>query len=428
MRLFTFVIFVSLGFFSAGALGQQVFTANLNSAQEVPPITSTATGFGRVTLNAEETQITASVYYTGLTSPGTTVGHIHSASAGIIGPVSFNLVPPTGQTSGSVVGATYSVTAAQVAALKSGGMYFNIHTTSNPGGEIRGQIGSSAEFVATLTGRQENPAVNSTGSGRASVSLNALGDQALVTVQWRDLSGPVTVGHVHTGAFGSNGAVVCNLSPPTVVSGSVVDFLCNFSFAQIGVLRRGGFYVNLHTSANPGGEIRGQILPRPALVARLNSAQQVPANAGIGKGLGFIQINDASGDAFVNLTWTGLSGPATSGHLHFGEIGVNGAVVCDLAPIAAAAGEVTDARCVLSPGQITALKNGLGYFDIHTTANPGGEIRGQINASLRDGFEDQNDFVPFSSDQLIPSGLKAAQSALMQNSAAQATSCHGGDH
>ncbi len=51
-----------------------------------------------------------------------------------------------------------------------------------------------------------------------------------------------------------------------VTSGSVVDFLCNFSPTQITSLRQGQFYFNIHTAANPGGEIRGQIQRRRSTV------------------------------------------------------------------------------------------------------------------------------------------------------------------
>jgi CHRD domain/FG-GAP-like repeat len=253
--------------FSTIGFAATYFTGNLNSAQENPPNASTATGFGRVTLNDSETQITASVYYSGLTSPGTTVGHIHTGATGANGPVTFNLAPTAGQTSGSVVNAMFSVTAGQVADLKAGLFYFNIHTTTNAGGEIRGQIMLDSPYLAFMSRNQENPATTApTAAGNGAVSINAAGNQALVTMNWSGLTGNATVGHIHSGRSGVNGPVVCNLSPATVTAGSVVDFLCTFSPAQITSLRQGQFYFNLHTSANPGGEIRGQIQRRNSTV------------------------------------------------------------------------------------------------------------------------------------------------------------------
>ena len=119
--------------------GPKLFKANLSGAQEVPPVTTNAFGTGRVSLNAAETQITASVYFNNLSSNASN-GHIHGpAAVGANGPVIFNMAPPA-QTTGSSVNVTFAVTPAQVTQLKAGLWYFNIHTGTNPGGEIRGQI------------------------------------------------------------------------------------------------------------------------------------------------------------------------------------------------------------------------------------------------------------------------------------------------
>lgn len=125
------------------ALPKRLFTTRLSGAQEVPAVTTNGRGFGRVVLNAAETEITASFYWEGLSS-GTISGHIHGpAAAGVNAPVLFNMNPTTGVTSGSTIDRTFTVTPAQVADLRAGLWYFNIHTTNNTGGEIRGQLRSN---------------------------------------------------------------------------------------------------------------------------------------------------------------------------------------------------------------------------------------------------------------------------------------------
>ena len=122
------------------AANSTLFTTVMNGANEAPtPNASTGRGFGRVVLNAAETQITASFYWEGLGS-NTSAGHIHEGAAGVAGPVRFDMTPAAGQTSGTAVDKVFTVTAAQVATLRAGGMYFNIHSTNFPGGEIRGQL------------------------------------------------------------------------------------------------------------------------------------------------------------------------------------------------------------------------------------------------------------------------------------------------
>jgi hypothetical protein len=150
--------------------------------------------------------------------------------------------------------------------LKAGLWYFNIHTGTNPGGEIRGQIRVDSPYIAYMNGGQENPSVNTAATGSGVVSINAAGTQALVTMNWAGLSGNATAGHVHAGRSGVNGAVVCNLSPAAAASGTVQDFLCSFTGAQMTSLRQGQFYLNVHTAANPGGEVRGQIQRRRSTV------------------------------------------------------------------------------------------------------------------------------------------------------------------
>lgn len=112
----------------------RTYIAQLSSAQEVPTNNSTATGTGSVTLNDLENQITVSLSFSGLGSTQT-AAHIHGAAQmGVNAPILFNLG------TGNINGMTFNVTAAQVAQLKKGLFYFNVHTQTFGGGEIRGQI------------------------------------------------------------------------------------------------------------------------------------------------------------------------------------------------------------------------------------------------------------------------------------------------
>jgi hypothetical protein len=123
-----------------GTLPKRLFTTRMSGTQEVPANNSAGRGFGRVVLNAAETQITASFYFENL-SANTISGHIHGPAApGVNAPILFDMTPPTGVTRGRVVDKVFNVTPAQVADLRAGLWYFNVHTTAFTGGEIRGQI------------------------------------------------------------------------------------------------------------------------------------------------------------------------------------------------------------------------------------------------------------------------------------------------
>ena len=124
-----------------------LFSANLTGSQEVPSNSSTATGFGTVLLNDAENMIAVNLTYAGLTTPAT-VAHIHGPAApGVNAGILFNLTPalPPNATSGTIAEQMFSITPTQVGYLKGGLLYFNVHNTTFPGGEIRGQIAAVPE-------------------------------------------------------------------------------------------------------------------------------------------------------------------------------------------------------------------------------------------------------------------------------------------
>lgn len=242
------------------------FTGTLNAAQEVPTNSSTAVGFGRVTLNDAETQITVSLTFSGLSS-NQIASHIHGpAAVGVNAPIIFN-IGSSGATSGTFTGLTFAVTPAQVSQLKNGLWYFNIHSSNFPGGEIRGQLTVDAPFVATLNNNQEVPANASTGTGSGNVSLNATGTQIVMSVNFSGLTSNQIAAHIHGSARpGVNAPILFNIGATNATSGAFTDLFFNATPAQVADLKRGQFYFNVHTSNFPGGEIRGQIQRRRSTV------------------------------------------------------------------------------------------------------------------------------------------------------------------
>jgi hypothetical protein len=113
--------------------GSGAMKVNLTGAEEVPPVSTSATGSGSFRV-AEDGTITGSVTTTGVQG---TMAHIHQGAKGTNGPV---IVPLTKN------GDTYSVpegrklTTPQMQALKSGSLYVNVHSDRNKGGEVRAQL------------------------------------------------------------------------------------------------------------------------------------------------------------------------------------------------------------------------------------------------------------------------------------------------
>ncbi len=115
-----------------------LFNAVLDGAQD--NVVTTATGFGTVLLDDVADTITVNESWTGLTAPAT-ASHIHGpAGPGVNAPVLFPFSGVPAATSGSIPQQTFSITLTQIGYLESGLLYFNVHDSVYPGGEIRGQI------------------------------------------------------------------------------------------------------------------------------------------------------------------------------------------------------------------------------------------------------------------------------------------------
>ena len=131
----------------------ETFTANISSAQEVPVNASTATGFGRVFLNETAGTITFTVTFSGL-SGDQTAAHIHGpAGIGANGAVIINL-GLVGGTSGTLSG-TVAITPTQITSMRAHQTYINIHSTTRPGGEIRGQLAAKRPLDYDADGKTD---------------------------------------------------------------------------------------------------------------------------------------------------------------------------------------------------------------------------------------------------------------------------------
>lgn len=112
------------------------YTAALNGSSEVPPNPSAATATGTLTVDTTTRSMTASVTTSGIAG---TMAHIHEGAVGVSGPIIFPLVESSYAGSGTWT-TTATLTDAQLATLRAGKYYFNVHSMAYPNGEIRGQI------------------------------------------------------------------------------------------------------------------------------------------------------------------------------------------------------------------------------------------------------------------------------------------------
>jgi Cu/Zn superoxide dismutase len=252
------------------------FGARLDPEQEVPPTASG--GDGEVDFTLRRDSIRFRLEWEDLTA-NVTAAHIHCAPAGVNGPVGVTLamgpLDPEGRVRGSFTAPDagnacgWTTRGDVIGAVFDGNAYVNVHTTTFPGGEIRGQLRiGSLEFETRMDARNEVPANDSDGEGEA--ELRARRDGVRFSVEWEDLTTPVIAGHIHCAATGVNGPVgVTLLMGPLDTDDRVRSSFtapdagtpCGWTTLGdvVGAIVDGNAYVNIHTQTFPGGEIRGQL-------------------------------------------------------------------------------------------------------------------------------------------------------------------------
>lgn len=139
-----------------------------------------------------------------------------------------------------------AVAAVAVAALGLGG-----------GGAMLAAAGSTTTAHATLRAATEVPSPK--GAAKASGSFNGTlkGRSLHWTLRFAHLTSKTAGAHIHTGAKGATGPVVvvlCGTNCHSPMSGTA-----RLSASFLKAMKAGGTYVNVHTTKNPSGEIRGQV-------------------------------------------------------------------------------------------------------------------------------------------------------------------------
>ncbi|HYV82167.1 MAG TPA: PQQ-dependent sugar dehydrogenase [Pyrinomonadaceae bacterium] len=150
-------------------------------------------------------------------------------------------------------------------------------------------------FVANLTGPQETPPNNSTATGRASLILSPDEKTARVSLVFSGLSSGQTDAHIH-------GPAAPGVSAPPVFPlplGQLSDFSITLTPAQVQDLKNGLYYINVHSTNFPTGEIRGQFASSVSAVSMQFSAT------------GYV-VNENAGSVTVSVTRSGNTSNAST--------------------------------------------------------------------------------------------------------------------
>ena len=219
----------------------------------------------------------------------------------------------------------------------------------------------------SVSSAQEIPANGSTATGVLNVDYDKNTKSLKYTITYSGLT--PTAMHFHKGAVGIAGGVEKEIVGPfsSGMTGTIT-----LSAAQEADLLANNWYLNVHTTANAAGEIRGQVVPNTTVVfanISLSGKQEVPSNTSATTGVFNGLYDKTTKKVTYSVAVTGATPSAM--HLHNAKVGTNGDVVVEITG-------TSGTTAALTAAQETDLLAGNFYFNAHTTAFPNGEIRGQI--------------------------------------------------
>ena len=313
MRTTPSLVFISLlSLLVVSVVRAQTLGAVLTGGQEVPPCATQGFGNATVTFDSTRQNITVTVTVANLGSP-ITASHIHKEAAGAAGGVVLGFTPAQSFSGGKLTGtfAIASDLATQILQNPSG-FYINVHTQQCPDGAVRGQLafanGGVVTYAAELRPQNEVPPAGSNAFGMALITFDFNNNTIAWEVNSSGVANP-TASHIHRGASTVAGPVIINFATSagqitgghtrgfgTIAAQQSSSFLPSDLPALANpVMAATDYYVNLHSTAFPGGEIRGALVPlsgTPGLAAPSNESDIAVAGH-VTNGFGQTFVTDA---------------------------------------------------------------------------------------------------------------------------------------
>ncbi len=182
----------------------------------------------------------------------------------------------------------------------------NVYIVSLSNGTVYEIFARPRLFIASLDGSQETPPHTTPARGTATLLLDKDQTKALVSLRFRGLTSPQTVAHIHGPApAGQSASPIFDLPV-----GTFTDFQINLTPAQVSDLKAGLWYINVHSTAFPAGEIRGQFgLAAENSVMQFEVADQNISEGAHLKTINVLRLGDLSSE--VSVDYATLDGIAT---------------------------------------------------------------------------------------------------------------------
>lgn len=266
---------------------------------------------------------------------------------------------------------------------------------------------AQSSFIATTDLSADNELHVVTGADDAEGSAQFVYDDNTGMLHWvivyTGMTEDPTGGHIHGPADeASTAGVILNLLPSSTsipfgspASAAVLEGNTMPSAMVLDTVITGLGYVNLHTTMNGAGEMRGQLAVQTSqtYAGAMDPGQETGAVMGdvsLAMGESAFTYEPVSNTLSWVATYSGLTGPLTGAHIHSpAGPGANAGVTVDLlANGTDSNGELRGSVTAPDPGVLQALFSGRAYINLHTATNSGGEIRGQLGPILfSDGLE-----------------------------------------
>jgi hypothetical protein len=297
-----------------------------------------------------------------------TASHFHYApTTGVVHEVVFSGKTATGIWS--------NIPDSLIDAIFRNNLYLNIHTTTNAGGEVRGEF-NIQQFGFPIDINGVNAGTSSPGLGTGYAYFGKMSDTGSISeIRYRatyaGLSGTRSAAHFHELPGGS---VVHSIA----FADSTADGTwTGFSDANLLKFYKRQMYLNIHSSVNAGGEVRGNL----SVVGELGFAGMADgaqaSTASNGKGTVWLLLHPDMTAKYA-ATFANLTGDFSAAHFH---TSANGGVIKSLTFVS---NHTTGNWTGMSDENIQDLLRGRVYMNVHSSTNAGGEIR--ANMEFSDGL------------------------------------------
>ena len=242
---------------SVTVLNNLTINVALSPAEIYPAPTSSASGAASVSVDLATGVVKGKVQIAGVTAAGVT---LNAGFAGTTGSSVVTLMKNATITNEWDLPSSTMLTAEQVTALLQGGIYVLATSAANPTGEVRGQLTPPDITVAwaALAGSQEVPAVTTTATGMAAATVDSVANTVTVYLTTTGVVNP-TGAELDTGAQGATGTKLVALTQSTTTMGAWSVMSSPIAATDVTNFNGGKWYVNVLTSTDAMGEIRGQI-------------------------------------------------------------------------------------------------------------------------------------------------------------------------